>query len=257
MDTPDESGRIRRRRVNARRGLAFSGNSISNSSSGDDVADINEEVEQAALSEPATIPPRPEALLPPIDGDNGLPNSEFSPSQRLQQVGRRSSMYEKEYRLNLLHRMLMRKVPLDEIANALGISVSQVMRDRKELYERLRQVSKELDIDQIVGDSKGLYEEVLSMAMRIASKDSAPVAMRLAAMRTGLAAENDKHRFLQAAGVYDVLRYRKAAGEGQLSDIQRLLSLTNEMLNEAEGKDKGFDLKDLDADGAGMENEDL
>ena len=95
------------------------------------------------------------------------------------------------------------------------------------------------------------------MAMRIASKDSAPVAMRLAAMRTGLAAENDKHRFLQAAGVYDVLRYRKAAGEGQLSDIQRLLSLTNEMLNEAEGKDKGFDLKDLDADGAGMENEDL
>jgi hypothetical protein len=164
-------------------------------------------------------------------------------------------MYEREYRLNLIHRMIMRKVPLDEVATALGISVSQVMRDRKELFERLRTESRALDIDLIVGDSKGMYEEVLGMAMRIASKDSTPVAMRLAAMRTGLAAENDKHRFLQAAGVYDVLRYRRAAGDGQLSDIQRLLSLTTQMLDEAESK--GLDMKDPDADTALNESEDL
>lgn len=255
MDTADSGdGHIRRRRVNARRGMAFSGNSMSHSSSGNTVANIDDEVEQAVMSPPATIPPRPEALLPPMSDDPSAPG-EFSPSQRLQQVGRRSSMYEREYRLNLIHRMIMRKVPLDEVATALGISVSQVMRDRKELFERLRTESRALDIDLIVGDSKGMYEEVLGMAMRIASKDSTPVAMRLAAMRTGLAAENDKHRFLQAAGVYDVLRYRRAAGDGQLSDIQRLLSLTTQMLDEAESK--GLDMKDPDADTALNESEDL
>lgn len=257
MPTTDgNEGRIRRRRVNARRGMAFSGNSMSNASSGDDVAeddvaDINAEVEQAASTPAVVIPPRPGATFPSPDAAS--PEG-FSPSERLKQVGRRSSEYEREYRLQLLHRMLMRGVPLDEIASSLGLSVSQVMRDRKELYSRLRQESKELDIDLIVGGSKGTYEEMLALAMRIASKNDAPAAIRLAAMRTGLAAENDKHRMLQAAGVYDVLRYRRAAGDGQLTDIQRLLHMTEEMLNDI---DKGVSFRDKDSDRSDDETIDL
>jgi len=56
--------------------------------------------------------------------------------------------------------------------------------------------------------------------------------MKLAAMRTALASHNDKHRFYQAAGVYDVLRFRRGASEGQVSDIQRLMALTDELIAE-------------------------
>lgn len=258
MDDAQSDGRVRRRRINARRGFGFSGNSMSDSSEGGDVADINATVEEAALSEPARLPRIPAM---PGSGDDvfagGAADSAadgFTPQQRLAQVGRRSSMYEREYRLGLLHRLLMRKIPLDEIANQLGVSVTTVLRDRKELHQRLREESKQLDIDLIVGNSKETYEEILSLALRAASNSNAPIAMRLAAMRTSLAAENDKHRMLQASGVYDVLRYRRSADGGQLNDIQRLLQLTEELFSEG---DKGFSMKDKDADSASLDSEDL
>jgi DNA-binding Lrp family transcriptional regulator len=123
-------------------------------------------------------------------------------------------------------------MPLDEIANSLGVSVSTVLRDRKELTERLRQAAKSLDIDVMIGNSKGFYEEVQAMAMRAASSAQTPMPMKLAAMRTALASHNDMHRFYQAAGVYDVLRFRRGADEGQVSDIQRLMQLTDELLSD-------------------------
>jgi Trp operon repressor len=158
---------------------------------------------------------------------------EFTPAARLAQVRQRSSEYEREYRLQLIHRLLMRNLPLDEIAAQLGVSVSTVLRDRSELKERLRAAAKELDIEVMIGNSKGFYEEVQAMAMRAASNNQVPMPMRLAAMRTSLAAHNDMHRFYQAAGVYDVLRFRKGAADGAQTDIQRLMALTEEMLTEA------------------------
>lgn len=70
------------------------------------------------------------------------------------------------------------------------------------------------------------------MALRAASNSQMPMPMRLAAMRTALASQNDKHRFYQAAGVYDVLRFKKGAGDGAISDIQRLMAFTDQMLQE-------------------------
>ena len=48
-------------------------------------------------------------------------------------------------------------------------------------------------------------------------------------MRTALGANADKHRFLQAAGVYHVLQYRKATGAGAMSDIERMVQLTRQI----------------------------
>jgi len=146
----------------------------------------------------------------------------------------------------LLHRLLMRRIPIDEIATQLQISVSQVLKDRQELYERLREESRKLDIDLIVGHNKGFYEEVAAMSLRAASQNSAPLPIRLAAMRTALAAQNDSHRFMQAAGVLDVLRYRKAGSESDLNDVQRMMAMTRDLLEsdenpmeDATGKDTG------------------
>lgn len=232
--TPEEPPR---RRAAARRGRAFS--SVSDSSHGGGVA-AHDEVDEAidpdlnasvvaALPEQRRMTEEEQSEL--VRATNNA--EEFTPQNRLAQVGRRSSEYEREYRMQLLHRLLMRNLPLDEIASNLGVSVATVLRDRTELTERLRKVSKSLDVDSLIGNSKGFYEEVQAMAMRAASSNSVPMPMRLAAMRTALASHNDMHRFFQASGVYDVIRFRKGATEGSQTDIQRLMSLTEDLLTEA------------------------
>jgi len=69
------------------------------------------------------------------------------------------------------------------------------------------------------------------MATRAASKNDLPYAMRLAAVRTALAAKNDMHRFFQTAGVYDVLRFRKAQDGNGTSDVRRLMENTERLLS--------------------------
>lgn len=237
----------RRRRMVSRRnaGMAFSGGGLSNSSVGggvagsDDVIDGEGEVESpvenlnAAVEERATATPRISDEQQAEMVRNAQNGEDYTPSNRLATVRSRSSEYEREYRLQLLHRLMLRNLPLDEIATAMGVSVSTVLRDRKELTERLRTVAKELDIEAMIGHSKGFYEEVQAMAMRAASSNQTPLPMKLAAMRTALASHNDMHRFYQAAGVYDVLRFRKGTSEGTMNDIQRLMNMTDELLTEA------------------------
>lgn len=217
---PEEDPRVRR--VRPRRSGGFSNSGLSDAEG--TPRDINAEVVEQAQSEHAEIPVAPEARIPPEASED------YNPHNRLQQVARRSSEYEREYRMQLLHRLLLRRIPLDEIAQQLHVSVSQIMRDRKELLERLREEARALDIDLIVGNAKGFYEEIAAMAARAASNSNTPIPMRLAAMRTSLAAENDKHRFFQAAGVYDVLRYKRAKGSGAGSDIARMMELTEQLL---------------------------
>ncbi len=218
--------RISRR---SRSGFAFSSGTLADSTSGegaDTPEDINEAVEAMART--------PVAALPPPSGPSviaGSPTEEFNPRDRLQQVSRRASAYEREYRLGLLHRLLMRRIPIDEIASQLGRSVSQIYRDREELQKQLRADAGNLSIDEIIGDSKGFYDEAAAMAMRAASNSSIPMPMRLAAIRTSLAAKNDMHRFFQSAGVYDVLRYRVAQDGTGVSDVRRLMEQTERLLN--------------------------
>lgn len=195
--------------------------------------DLNAMTEAAAAASAQPRPTAPRASTPQ-DAEVSVPTSadeEYTPISRIRQVGRRSSEYEREYRLQLLHRLLMRRVPIDEIATQLEISVSQVLKDRQELYERLREESRKLDIDQIVGHNKGFYEEVAAMSLRAASHNGTPMPLRLAAMRTALAAQNDSHRFMQAAGVFDVLRYRRAGTEAEMNDVQRMMAMTRELLD--------------------------
>ncbi len=229
-DADNAQGRGRRISRRSRTGFAFSGNSIGDASSGSSVAhdedddDLNAMV-QARAGQPAAVlpPPQPTQVA-------GAPSEEFNPRDRLTQVRTRASEYEKEYRLGLLHRLLMRRIPIDEIATQLGISVSQVYRDRDELKRRLRNEARTLDIEEIIGDSKGYYEEIGAMSMRAASSSNLPMPMRLAAMRTALAANNDKHRFFQTAGVYDVLRFKLAQDGTGVSDVRRLMDQTERLL---------------------------
>lgn len=171
-----------------------------------------------------------------------------NPAQRMMDVASAGdAAYAREYRLALLHKMLLRKMPLDQIAQALRVSISTVQKDRIKLKAMLREAAKELNIDEMIGNQNAMYDEVQAMSLRIASKTSGagavPVAMQLAGMRTALAANADRTRFFQTAGVFDVLRYRKAdTGEAQ-SDIELLMQETRQMLAALQDPDGmgGFD----------------
>lgn len=169
---------------------------------------------------------------PPTAGarhDDGPEN----PRDRLFQVMTAgSATYSKEYRLNLLHRLLMRKIPLDQIARQFGVSISTIEKDRVELKKRLREAARELDINEMIGNQTELYDEIAGMGLRVASNAEAPTAMRLAAMRTSLAANADKARFYQSAGVFDVLRFRRAEDGASVSDVQQLMENTERMLQQ-------------------------
>lgn len=237
METDDDNRSIGRRiSRRSRTGFAFSSASVSDSTEGGGVRGINDSVEAMVENPVASLPPRtgfmplnaPRTSEPPIVAGN--PSEEFNPQARMAQVRSRAGQYEKEYRLGLLHRLLMRRIPIDEIADQLAISVSQCYRDREELATRLRAEARSLDIDELVGDSKGFYEEAAAMSMRAASNANLPMPMRLAAIRTALASKNDMHRFFQTAGVYDVLRFRLAQDGSGVSDVRRLMDNTDRLL---------------------------
>lgn len=165
---------------------------------------------------------------PPVPADDRPPDQR----QRMHQVAAAgSAAYAKEYRLDMLRRYLLRRIPIDQIASMMGVSVSTIEKDRAELGQRMREVARRLDINEIVGNQLETYGEISAMALKMASVDATPAAMKLAAMRTTLASEADKTRFLNTAGVFDVLRYRKAEDGSDISDIQLLMNNTSEMFD--------------------------
>ena len=169
-----------------------------------------------------------------------------------------SAAYSKEYRLTLLHRLLLARIPLDRIAQQLGVSISTVQKDRVELKNTLREQAKALNIEEMIGNQNALYDEIQGMSLQIAHKSTGdkavPVPMRLAAMRTALATNADRTRFLHSAGVFDVLRFRRQEDGSALSDIGLLMEQTRNMLQSlSEGDDfNGFDDAD-DLDGEVIE----
>jgi len=245
-DDPVVGRRLRRHRS----GFAFSSSSLSQSTATEG-ADPNELVEAHAVSLP--VPTRPTVDTPPTPSTPSGNADEFNPRGRMEQVRQRASQYEREYRLGLLHRMMMRNIPLDQIAADLNISISQVYRDREELRRRLREEARSLDIEELIGDSKGFYEEAAALSLRAASMPSTPLPMKLAAIRTGLAAKNDMHRMFQTAGVYDVLRFRAAKDGTTGSDVRALMDRTERLLS---GED-GLSLSDREADSGSEENIEL
>lgn len=219
----EEKGRRITRR--ARSGFGFSNSGLSDSTTSEGAGSINAHVEAQASAPVVSLP------VPDQQAPSAQTTEDFNPQARLAQVRARSTEYEREYRLGLLHRLLMRRIPIDEIASQLGVSIATVYRDRDALKKRLREDAQGLDIEEIIGDSKGFYEEVAAMSMRAASNANVPMPMRLAAMRTALASKNDQHRFFQTAGVYDVLRFRMAQDGSGVSDVKRLMENTERILS--------------------------
>lgn len=233
--TPDPQARraaIRRARSGGGGFGGGGGSSTSDSYTERNTAADEDEVDQSIdPTEPRNNPPR----LPAPGGPEG---GTTSPRARLQRVAMAGSPgYAKEYRLQFMARLLMRGVHLDVIADQLEVSISTAERYRAELKARFRQMSKELNIDEMVGTGIAFYDEVSAKALRMSEQDGVPTAMRLAAMRTSLAASADKTRFLVSTGVFDALRFKVSEDQGQMSDVQALMARTMAALSEIDSEE--------------------
>lgn len=114
--------------------------------------------------------------------------------------------YINEFRLVVVHRMSLRGAPLGQIGAVLGISSKHAQRLFDMLTDRLLWEAKHSDIAALVGEALAFYHAVRTDCMRIA-ETSTDVSEQLSAIDTALAAEADKHRFLQACGFYNSARY--------------------------------------------------
>lgn len=169
-----------------------------------------------AVARPAGQPPDP---------DTNNPRARL---QAVQMAG--SPAYAKEHRLRLMAKLLMRGVSLDTIAQQLQVSISTAERYRAELKTRFREDSRKLNIDEMIGSNLAFYDEVTEQGLRLSSAGDVPAAMKLAALRTSLAANADRTRFLNSAGVFDALRFKQAEDANQMSDVQALMARTREAL---------------------------
>lgn len=225
----DAPRRRRRRAMPARSGTIAEG--LPNDPSQDpEVADLNETVEERAAA--------------PAQGDD---SEAFNPANRLREVGQRATGYEREYRLKLIHRLLMRGIPLDTIANQLMVSVDTVERDRREIGQRLRKQASTMDANEMIGDTMAFYGETQAMALKMASSDKTPLNTKLAAIRTALSSRNDRHRFLQASGVFDALQF-STDEDGSSNDLDRLMQLTERLIESDDITDDLADMEGIDQD---------
>lgn len=139
---------------------------------------------------------------------SATPDSELSEyikpeTEKAGQHSYRLNEDQREARLVMIHRMLIRKIPTEEIVKQLGVSHTMYYKLRDQLKERMRLDVAKVDVPYLIGDSLSFYDEIRSMALTISSsgvvKDP---RVKLSAMGVALKAEEDKNKFLTACGVY-------------------------------------------------------
>ena len=134
--------------------------------------------------------------------DELMAGFEMSPENELKRCYK-INKEQRDMRLVLMHRLLIRKVSPQDIQRQLGVSVELYYFLRRKLDSKMRLDVTKLDGPYLIGDSLALYDEVRSMALTMSSSANiSDPRVKLAAMTVALKAESDKNDFLVQCGVY-------------------------------------------------------
>lgn len=139
----------------------------------------------------------------------------------------------KEYRLRFLHRMLIRQLPMDLIAQSLDVSVRHVFRMREELYGQLRKEAQSRDLPSFVGYTDGFYNEIIGMAMRMATAKGTTDLRKLGAMKVAMQAQRDRIDFYERSGFFSAMKLTPMAGtdDDRSKEADALIEMSQSLLN--------------------------
>jgi hypothetical protein len=198
----------------------------------------------------------------PVDLEMAFPDPSAAPAERLAAIGHADNAvgYVKEYKLKLLHRLLMRNLPIDLISAQLDMHPRNVLKLRVELNRRLKAEAQNVDTYTFFGKTLGFYDEVRATALRIATDTKIASGSRVAALGTAVAADSAKLRFLEMAGFFDHNRFAPPPKEN-IDSVERgrkaLGLIFNASLRTLNGDDDvSYTIDEADLD-AGAEDDDV
>lgn len=229
--TPD--GPARRNALRRARGGGSGGFSSGSLTQSESLRTEHEVQDETDLEEPdlnAQVRANVPRLPPPTTSEEGVDDGGENRRRLFEAAMAGDPTYARDQRLHLINRLLLRGVSYGAIAQELGVSVGTVRNDVTELRRRHRERAVGLDINELIGSQIAFYDEATAVSLRIVSQQDMPTPMRLAGVRTALAAKADQTRFLTNAGVFDVLQFRRAEDGTNLSDVQMLMARTEEIL---------------------------
>lgn len=110
-----------------------------------------------------------------------------------------------DYRRKQILRLVLRGVPKQTIAEHLGIGLRQVYEDMVEINRDMREEIQNFDYPVYIGMSVAFYDEARNTALRLATDTKEKSnAVKMAALRVALQAEDSKHDFLSKVGLFKV-----------------------------------------------------
>lgn len=196
---------------------------------------------RAGLTDTGTV------MLVDEDGDPipVIPDARSTPAERLKSMTVAGN-YQTEYKLRLLHRLLMRGLPIDIIAGQMQLSIPTVKSLRAQLYRRLAvEAAATFDMNLYVGKSEAFYNELRGLSMRMVDDNGKKDAegkwieppptrdQKMRAIHTALSVEADRHRFYSLTGVFQAMPFRPDAltGDSQQTDnASRIIDLVQAVI---------------------------
>lgn len=188
-------------------------------------------------------PPPPPADNPALDRAAHLPSirtiAQDDPNTRIRIET--EAAYRKEAQFKIIHRFLMRDGDMQQIGNILGVPLNRAYQLRRELFNRMGKEAGNIDMGVHSARTMAFYDEIRSTALRHhdAVPDGGSNVDRARFLALAMAAENNKHKFLQVAGFYDSVKLHPSVKEVEGPDDmavlrQAMTAMLDPALHEAE-----------------------
>lgn len=169
----------------------------------------------------------------PIDLERAYPepapDPKATPADRLRKLKRAHPEYYRLYRQKLVHRMILRGIPMDVVAGQLQVSLDAIRNDYKHLKKRLRHEASNMDANTIIGDTRAFYAEVRANAMRNAVNPQLTANEQARQFMVALKAQEDEHRFLVTCGFWRSVQWKPKGGE-EKNEADALKRLTHALV---------------------------
>ena len=174
-------------------------------------------------------PPKPE-YNPVLDEPQAAPRRAVVPMGEPQNRVLHEAAYIKEARLKTAHRLIMRGANMQQLADTLGLSLSEAFELRSELFRRISREASSIDMPLLVGRSLAFYNEIKASALRGYDTDGITHTDKQRYLVIAKGAEDSQHRLLQVSGFYDDVKLRPAvtvsddAGD-EMADMHRAIKM--------------------------------